>query len=105
MKILITAALALVSISAFAGNYDRTEIISVSGSTASSTHAMAVDLVDQVNDARWNVKLPFLKTCNPSASDFDDRNFQRKAYTTSSRVTLNHVTGRYHSVAIVRCED
>lgn len=105
MKKIIVVTLALLSLNLFAGGLDRYERVTVSAGTATTAFSMAEEMAEQVNDAKWSTKLSFLKVCNPTAGDYDDGNFRRKAFASSSKVTLNHVTGRYTAVVDVRCED
>ncbi len=105
MKKFIALTLALLSLSSFAGGYDRLELVRVKGATASQAYSKAQSIANQVNDAKWSTKLSFLRTCNPTAGDFDDGNFRRKAHTSTSMVSLNHVTGMYTGIVKVRCED
>ena len=105
MKKIITVAMALLSINSFAGGYDQYEMVTVSANTATEAFALAQDMAEQVNDAKFDVKLSFLDRCNPTSSDIEDRNFRRKAFASSSKVRLNHVTGVYTAIIDVRCED
>lgn len=107
MKTLLLIAAATLSLTASAGNLDKTEIVWVKGETAQAAYDAAMDIVEEVNADRWGkTRFSFLSQCNPTASDFDDdHKFNRKAYTSTSRVTLNHVTGIYGATVVVRCED
>ncbi len=107
MKKLIALTVALLSLSSFAGNLDKTEIVWVKGAeSAQAAYAEAMDMVEQVNGDRWGkTRFSFLSRCNPTNSDLEDGSFGRKAYTTSSRVTMNHVTGLYGTTVVVRCQD
>lgn len=108
MKKLIALSAALLSLSSFAGNLDKTEIVWVKGMpSAQAVYAQAMDMVNEINGDRWGrTKFSYLSQCNPTNSDFEDSNtFRRKAYTSTSRVTLDHVTGLYRATVVVRCED
>ena len=101
----MTLTLALLSLSTFAGGYDRLELVRVKGETAQYAFSKAEQISNKVNDAKWSTKLSFLRTCNPTNNDIQDGSFRRKAHTSSSSVTLNHVTGVYTAIVKVRCED
>ncbi|MBK24709.1 MAG: hypothetical protein CME70_11995 [Halobacteriovorax sp.] len=107
MKKFIAIAAALLSLSAFAGNLDKTEIVWLKGETAQGVFAKAEAMATEINGDRWGkTKFSYLSQCNPTSSDFEDsHSFNRKAYTSTSRVTFNHVTGVYGATVVVRCED
>ena len=108
MKKFIAIAAALLSLSSFAGNLDKTEIVWIRGAeSGQAAYAEAMQMVDAVNGDTWGrTRFSFLKQCNPTHSDFEDSfSFGRKAYTSTSRVTFNHVSGLYGATVVVRCKD
>ncbi|MBK24708.1 MAG: hypothetical protein CME70_11990 [Halobacteriovorax sp.] len=107
MKKFIALTAALLSLSAFAGRYDRVELVRVKGETAQGVFAEAQAMAAEINADRWGrTKFSYLRTCNPTHGDFEDSNtFRRKAFASSSKVYLNHVTGMYTAILDVRCED
>lgn len=107
MKKFIAVAAALLSFSTFASNLDDTEIVWLKGDTAQSVYAKAQAMVKEINGDTWGrTKFSYLNTCNPTSGDFEDSySFNRKAYTSTSRVTFNHVSGVYGATVVVRCED
>jgi len=106
MKKFIALTIALLSLSAFAGRYDKVELVRVKGETAMSAYSQAQAMAAEVNADRWGrTKFSFLKRCNPTHSDIEDGSFRRKAFVNSGKVSLNHVTGMYTAILDVRCED
>ncbi len=106
MKKFIALTAALLSLSAFAGRYDRVELVRIKGETAQGVFAEAQAMAAEVNADRWGrTKFSFLRTCNPTHSDLEDGSFRRKAFANSGKVYLNHVTGMYTAILDVRCED
>jgi hypothetical protein len=107
MKKIIAVAAAVLSLSSFAGNLDDTEMVWLKGDTAQGVYAQAQAMVKEINGDTWGrTKFSYLSTCNPTNSDLEGGNtFNRKAYTSTSRVTLNHVSGVYGATVVVRCED
>tara|TARA_R110002072_G_scaffold276051_1_gene437349 strand:- start:78281 stop:78598 length:318 start_codon:yes stop_codon:yes gene_type:complete len=105
MKTLLAIILTVSSIMSFAGD-DKLEIVRIKDSSAQSAFAQAQEMTKEINGDRWGrTKFPYLRVCNPTAGDMDDFSFRRKAYTSSSFVTLNHVNGMYTALVKVRCED
>ncbi len=107
MKKFIAIAAALLSLSSFAGNLDKTEIVWIKGAeSGQAAYAQAMDMVEEINGDTWGrTRFSFLKSCNPTHSDLEDGSFGRKAYTSTSRVTFNHVSGLYGATVVVRCKD
>ncbi|MFT6068066.1 MAG: hypothetical protein ACJAT2_002150 [Bacteriovoracaceae bacterium] len=107
MKKFIALAAAVLSLSSFAGNLDKTEVVWLKGETAQGVYAKAQAMVKEINGDTWGrTRFSYLSQCNPTHGDFEDSfSFGRKAYTSSSRVTFNHVTGVYGVTVIVRCDD
>jgi hypothetical protein len=107
MKKLIALTVALLSLSSFAGGYDKTEIVWIkSAPTAQAAYGQAMEMVEEINGDRWGrTRFSFLSRCNPTNSDLEDGSFRRKAHTSTNRVTFNHVSGLYGATVVVRCED
>ena len=102
-KVLITA-LALASVSGFAKSKDYRDDFRVKAMTAQGAYEKALDTVEEIKSARYKDKLPYLKKCNLRPNQYRDNFFfRRKAWTNSSWVTLNHVTGEYSAVVKVKC--
>lgn len=104
MKKIAIAAIALLSISSFAGETER-DFVKVTGATAQDAYQSALDMADMIKNAKRQAKLPMLRNCNYTGSDAQDRHwFRRSAWVNSSQVTLNHVTGVYTAVVNVSCD-
>ncbi len=106
MKKIILITIALLSVSNFAKKEDYRENIRVTGSSAQVAFDKAQDMVAEIKGAKGSVKLSYLKECNLSASA-DSRDvfwFKRNAWTNSSSVYLNHVTGTYTAIVKVSCK-
>ncbi|MCP4912004.1 MAG: hypothetical protein GY909_02705 [Oligoflexia bacterium] len=104
MKKLLAIVLTVASVMSFAGD-DKLEIVRIKDASAQSVFAQAQDMVKEINSDTWGrTKFPYLRECNRPGGH-DDFNFRRKAYTSSSFVSLNHVTGMYTALVKVRCED
>ena len=104
MKNLIIAAVALVSVSSFAGETER-DFVRVTASSAQSAFAQAQDMAAEIKAAKRSPKLSMLNNCNYSHSEQEDRSFfKRMTWVNSSQVTLNHVTGMYTAVVNVSCQ-
>lgn len=104
MKNLVIAAIALLSISSFAGETER-DMVRVQGASAQIAFDKAQDLVVEVKAAKRMAKLSYLYNCNWTSSQAEDVTFfNRKAWTNSSSVSLNHVTGTYTAIVNVSCK-
>lgn len=104
MKKLLVVTLALVSISGLAKSKDYRENVKVKAMDAGTAHAKALDLIEEIKSARYRDKLPYLTKCNLRPNQYSDNFFfRRKAWTNSSWVSLNHVTGEYTALVKVAC--
>ncbi len=103
MKKIILITIALLSVSSFAKKENVRETIRVNGSTAQVAYDKALDLVVEIKGARGTVDLPYLKKCNPKRNDRSIF-FKRNAWTNSSSVYINHVTGTYTAIVNVMCK-
>jgi hypothetical protein len=104
MKNLIIAAVALVSVSSFAGETER-DMVKVSASSAQSAYAQAQDMAATIKAAIRSPKLSMLNKCNYTGSDAQDRSFfRRNTWVNSSQVSVNHVTGMYTAIVNVSCK-
>ena len=104
MKKIIVLAIATLSLTSFAGETER-DFVKVTASSAQGAYAKALDMVEDIEDAIRSPKLPMLRNCNYTGSDAQERTFfRRKAWTNSSSVSLNHVTGIYTAVVNVSCK-
>lgn len=104
MKKIIVLAIAALSLTSFAGETER-DFVKVTDSSAQGAYEKALDMVEYIKGAKRQAKLPMLRNCNYTGSDAQDRFFfRRKAWTNSSSVTLNHVTGIYTAVVNVSCQ-
>ena len=104
MKKIIVLAIAALSLSSFAGETER-DNVKVTDSTAQGAYEKALDMVEYIKGAKRMRKLPMLNNCNYSHSEAEDRHFfNRKAWTNTSSVYLNHVTGIYTAVVKVSCQ-
>jgi hypothetical protein len=104
MKNLIIAAVALVSVSSFAGETER-DMVYVSASSAQSAFAQAQDLAGDIKAAIRSRKLSMLKNCNYTSSEAEGMSFfRRKTWVNTNQVTVNHVTGTYTAVVNVSCK-
>lgn len=106
MKKIILISIALLSVSNFAKKEDYRETVRVTGSTAQVAFDKAQDMVVEIKSTKGKVKLPYLKECNlkNSADSRDAFWFKRNAWTNSSSVYLNHVTGVYTAIVNVSCK-
>lgn len=101
--LLLTAA--LVSLSGFARTETLRENVRVKAMDASSAYAKALDTVEEIKSARYRDQLPYLKKCNLRRNQYGDNFFfRRKAWTNSSWVSVNHVTGEYTAIVKVSCK-
>lgn len=104
MKKLAILCLAVLSIGTMAKSKDFAEVVKVSDSSATVAYEKALDIVQEVKSARYRDQLPYLKDCNLRPNQYSDNFFfRRQAWTNSSSVTLNHVTGMYTAKVQVRC--
>lgn len=102
MKKIILIAIALVSVSSFAGKEDYRERVRVTGPSAQVAYDRAVDMVAELKGARGNTRFSYLKKCNLKRGERDVF-FRRNAWTNSGSVTVNHVTGVYTAIVHVKC--
>lgn len=104
MKKMIIAAVALLSVSNFAGETER-DFVYVTASSAQSAFAQAQEIAADIKADIRSAKIEGLRNCNYTGSDAQDRSFfRRKAWVVSNQVTLNHVTGMYTAKVNVSCE-
>ena len=104
MKKLIIAAVALVSVSSFAGETER-DFVYVTATSAQSAFAQAQDMAATIKAAIRSPKLSMLNNCNYNGSDAQDRSFfRRNTWVNSSQVRVNHVTGMYTATVNVSCK-
>ncbi len=104
MKKLIVLAIAALSLSSFAGETER-DFVKVTDTSAQGAYQKALDMVEFIKGAKREAKLPMLRNCNYTGSDARDRHwFRRNAWTNSSSVRLNHVTGIYTATVNVSCK-
>lgn len=104
MKNLVIAAIALLSISSFAKETKR-DMVRVQGASAQIAFDKAQDLVVEIKGAKKMAKLSYLNNCNYTSSQAEDMTwFTRNAWTNTSSVTLNHVTGVYTAIVNVSCK-
>ena len=104
MKKILIVALTLLSVAGFAKSEDFRDNAKFTASTASAAFEMAQDAVVEIKAARYNTVLPYLKKCNLRPNQRRDNFFfRRKAWTNSSWVYLNHVTGTYTAIVKVAC--
>lgn len=95
---------AFISLPVFASSKDYRENVKISGPSADVAYELALDTVEEIKSARYRDKLPYLKLCNLRPNQYSDNFFfRRKAWTKSSWVTLNHVTGQYTAIVKVSC--
>jgi hypothetical protein len=107
MKKLIAIAAALLSLSSFAGNLDKTEIVWITGAeSGQAAYAEAMEMVEAVKaDTFGRASFSFLKECNPTLENLRNNfDYKRKAYTSTSRVKLDHVSGLYGTTVVVLCK-
>ena len=102
MKKLVLIAIAFCSVATFAGKEDYRERVRVTARSAQMAFDKAQDMVQEIKSTRGNVDLPYLKQCNPKRNDRSIF-FRRKAWTNSSSVSVNHVTGVYTAIVHVSC--
>lgn len=104
MKKVIITTLALVSASGFAKSEDFRDDFRVKAMSAQAAYAKAQDAVAEIKSARYRDKLPYLKKCNLRPNQYRDNFFfRRNAWTNSSWVSVNHVTGEYTALVKVKC--
>lgn len=104
MKNLLIVAISLLSLAGFAKSEDFRDTAKFQASTGAEAYAMAQDAVAEIKAARYNVSLPYLKNCNLRPNQYGDNFFfKRKAWTNTSYVYLNHVTGTYTALVKVAC--
>ncbi|MCR9204890.1 MAG: hypothetical protein NXH75_09950, partial [Halobacteriovoraceae bacterium] len=86
MKNIVIAAIALLSISSFAGETER-DFVKVTGATAQGAYQSALSMADMIKDSKREAKLPMLRNCNFTGSDAQDRTwYSRNAWVNSSQV-------------------
>jgi hypothetical protein len=104
MKTMLILAIALFSFGTFADSEDFRENVKVQAESAQMAYDKAVDLVAEIKSTRGRTSLPYLKKCNLRPNQQRDNFFfRRKAWTNSSWVSLNHVTGMYTAIVKVAC--
>jgi hypothetical protein len=104
MKKIVIVALMVLSVAGFAKSKDHRENVKLTASSAAAAYEMAQDAVVEIKGARYNTVLPMLKKCNLRPNQRRDNFFfKRKAWTNSSWVYLNHVTGTYTAIVKVAC--
>jgi len=104
MKNIIIIAIAALSLSSFAGEIER-DSVKVSANSAQGAYEMAQDMVTTIKAGKLEAKLSMLNNCNYTSSEAEDKFiFNRKAWTNTSMVYLNHVTGTYTAIVKVSCK-
>lgn len=104
MKTLLIVAISLFTLGTFAKSEDFRETVKVQGETGQIAYDKAVDLVAEIKSAKARTKLSYLKKCNLRPNQYSDNFFfKRKAWTNTSMVSLNHVTGMYTAKVQVAC--
>lgn len=104
MKNILIIAIAALSFSSFAGETEN-DSVKVSSSSAQGAYEMAQDMVATIKEGKFEAKLPMLSNCNYTSSQAEDKFFfNRKAWTNTSMVSLNYVTGTYTAIVRVSCE-
>ncbi len=96
--------MAALSLTTFAADTER-DTVKVQGNSAQSAYAKAVDMAAHIKSSKFEARLPMLRNCNYTGSDANDRTwFRRNAWTNTSWVSLNHVTGTYTAIVKVSCK-
>ena len=104
MKKIIVLAIAALSLTSFAGETEH-DFVKVTDSSAQGAYEKALDMVEYIKGAKRERKLSVLRNCNYSNSEADGKTwFRRQAWTNTSMVSLNHVTGIYTAVVRVSCK-
>jgi hypothetical protein len=104
MKNVLIIAISLLSLAGFAKSKDFRDTVKFQASTGAEAYAMAQAAVVEIKAARYNEKVPYLKNCNLRVNQYSDNFFfKRQAWTNTSYVYLNHVTGMYTSLVKVAC--
>lgn len=104
MKKIIVLAIAALSLTSFAGETER-DVVKLTDSSAQGAYEQAVDMVATIKAGKRQAKMSMLNNCNYSHSEASDRFFfNRKAWTNTSMVYLNHVTGVYTALVKVSCQ-
>jgi len=104
MKNVLIIAISLLSLSSFAKSKDFRDTAKFQAATGAAAYAMAQEAVAEIKSARYNESLPYLKNCNLRSNQYRDNFFfKRKAWTNTSYVYLNHVTGTYTALVKVAC--
>jgi hypothetical protein len=104
MKKVILLTIAFLSLATVAKSEDHRDNAKFTAATASAAYAKAQAAVVEIKAARYQVVLPYLKKCNLRRNQWNDNFFfKRKAWTNSSWVYLNHVTGTYTAIVKVSC--
>jgi hypothetical protein len=104
MKNLFIVALSLLSLTTFAKSKDFRDDTKFKANSASAAFQMAQDAVAEIKAAGYKDVLPYLSKCNLRRNQWRDNFFfKRKAWTKSSYVRQNHVTGIFTATVKVSC--
>ncbi len=104
MKNLFIVALSILSLATFAKSKDFRDDTKFKASSASAAYQMAQNAVAEIKSAGYKEVLPYLSKCNLRRNQWGDNFFfKRNAWTNSSWVYLNHVTGMYTAIVKVSC--
>lgn len=104
MKKIALIFLAVLSVTSFAKSEDFRDNARFTAPSAAEAYQMAQDAVVEIKAARYRTVLPYLDKCNLRRNQWNDNFFfRRKAWTNSSWVYLNHVTGTYTAIVKVAC--
>ncbi|MCF8059086.1 MAG: hypothetical protein K9K67_07305 [Bacteriovoracaceae bacterium] len=104
MKTILIITLAIFSLGSFAKSEDFRDTAKFQASSAAAAFEMAQDAVVEIKAARYKESLSYLSKCNLRRNQWDDNFFfKRNAWTNSSWVSVNHVTGMYTAIVKVSC--